>query len=85
MNETLKSSSAVSDFCQNNGLLAIIRGHEPQEDGFNLYGKNLENKEFPNLITVFSAPNYCDCYQNKGAILEVNFQVFIRVYFKGLN
>ena len=33
-------------------------------------GKN----EFPSVITIFSAPNYCDVYNNKGAVIkfEVN-------------
>ena len=34
-------------------------------------GKN----DFPAVITIFSAPNYCDVYNNKGAVIkfEVNF------------
>lgn len=30
------------------------------------------NAEFPVVITVFSAPNYCDVYNNKGAIVKFN-------------
>ena len=26
---------------------------------------------FPNLITIFSAPNYCDSYNNKGAVIKL--------------
>ena len=26
--------------------------------------------EFPTVITIFSAPNYCDVYNNKGAIIK---------------
>ena len=26
--------------------------------------------DFPSIITIFSAPNYCDCYKNKGAIIK---------------
>lgn len=30
--------------------------------------------KFPAVITIFSAPNYCDFYNNKGAVIkfEVN-------------
>jgi hypothetical protein len=31
--------------------------------------------EFPVVITIFSAPNYCDVYNNKGAIIK--FEVII--------
>jgi len=27
-------------------------------------------QEFPAVITIFSAPNYCDVYNNKGAIIK---------------
>lgn len=27
---------------------------------------------FPNLITIFSAPNYCDSYNNKGAVIKLS-------------
>ena len=30
------------------------------------------NSEFPVVITIFSAPNYCDVYNNKAAI--INFE-----------
>lgn len=30
------------------------------------------NAEFPTVITIFSAPNYCDVYGNKGAIIKFN-------------
>ncbi len=29
-----------------------------------------DNTDFPSVITLFSAPNYCDVYANKGAILK---------------
>lgn len=38
-----------------------------------------EQLALPNVITVFSAPNYCDCYKNKAAVImlegEDNFQI----------
>lgn len=28
------------------------------------------NDKFPSVITIFSAPNYCDFYNNKGAVIK---------------
>ncbi len=28
-------------------------------------------EDFPTVITIFSAPNYCDVYGNKGAIIQL--------------
>ena len=37
--------------------------------------------EFPSVITVFSAPNYCDVYNNKGAFIRfVNNTINIQQY-----
>ena len=33
--------------------------------------KGRTETEYPMAITVFSAPNYCDSYNNKGAILKI--------------
>lgn len=30
--------------------------------------------DFPVVITIFSAPNYCDVYNNKGAVIK--FEVY---------
>ena len=32
---------------------------------------NWDNKSFPMVITLFSAPNYCQMYKNKGAIIRL--------------
>ena len=60
---------AANKFLKENKLISIIRGHEAQLDGFKLHKWN-GNSEFPVVITVFSAPNYCDMYKNKGAIIK---------------
>lgn len=31
---------------------------------------NWKSKNFPQIITIFSAPNYCDQYNNKGAVIK---------------
>lgn len=61
--------NAVVEFLTNNGLLSIIRAHEAQDAGYKMYRKNAATG-FPSLITIFSAPNYLDVYNNKAAVLK---------------
>lgn len=56
-------------FLQKNSLLSVIRAHEAQLDGYKMHKTNPQTG-FPAVITIFSAPNYCDVYNNKGAILK---------------
>ena len=59
---------SLNTFLSKNGLLSVIRGHEVQLEGYKML--NWKNKSFPQVITIFSAPNYCDTYNNKGAIIK---------------
>ncbi|KAG8037022.1 hypothetical protein G9C98_004344, partial [Cotesia typhae] len=61
--------AACCDFLQNNSLLSIIRAHEAQDAGYRMYRKS-QTTGFPSLITIFSAPNYLDVYNNKAAVLK---------------
>ncbi|EZG59027.1 serine/threonine-protein phosphatase, partial [Gregarina niphandrodes] len=61
--------AAAKQFLDKNDLLSIIRAHEAQLDGYKMH-KADKVTHFPTVITIFSAPNYCDCYNNKGAILK---------------
>ncbi|EPB73403.1 Ser/Thr phosphatase family protein [Ancylostoma ceylanicum] len=63
------SYAACCDFLQRNNLLSIIRAHEAQDAGYRMYRKS-QATGFPSLITIFSAPNYLDVYNNKAAILK---------------
>ncbi|ESO05886.1 hypothetical protein HELRODRAFT_186366 [Helobdella robusta] len=63
------SYAACCDFLQQNSLLSIIRAHEAQDAGYRMYRKS-QTTGFPSLITIFSAPNYLDVYNNKAAILK---------------
>lgn len=62
-------------FCDKNGLSAVIRSHEVRDEGYSVEHNG-------QLITVFSAPNYCDSLRNKGAVinigsdLELNYKQF---------
>jgi len=63
------SYQACCDFLQRNNLLSIIRAHEAQDAGYRMYRKS-QSTGFPSLITIFSAPNYLDVYNNKAAVLK---------------
>merc|ERR1711881_458495 len=63
------SFAAVVEFLTNNNLLSIIRAHEAQDAGYRMYRKS-QTTGFPSLITIFSAPNYLDVYNNKAAVLK---------------
>ncbi|NXE29477.1 PP2BC phosphatase, partial [Ardeotis kori] len=63
------SYPAVCEFLQNNSLLSVIRAHEAQDAGYRMYRKS-QTTGFPSLITIFSAPNYLDVYNNKAAVLK---------------
>lgn len=60
---------ASCEFLDKTGLLSIIRAHEAQDAGYRMY-KRTKTLGFPSLLTMFSAPNYLDNYNNKAAILK---------------
>ncbi|ODV59629.1 serine/threonine-protein phosphatase 2B catalytic subunit [Ascoidea rubescens DSM 1968] len=63
------SYKASCQFLENTGLLSIIRAHEAQDAGYRMY-KRTKTMGFPSLLTMFSAPNYLDSYNNKAAVLK---------------
>lgn len=60
---------AVKQFLEENKMTSIIRAHEAQVDGYKMQMVNQQTK-IPRVITIFSAPNYCDVYKNKAACLK---------------
>jgi len=60
---------ATCQFLERNNLLSIIRAHEAQDAGYRTYRKT-RTAGFPSLMTVFSAPNYLDVYNNKAAVFK---------------
>eukprot|EP00758_Cryptobia_borreli_P014965 Tbor_TRINITY_DN5977_c1_g1::TRINITY_DN5977_c1_g1_i1::g.19357::m.19357/K04348/PPP3C, CNA; serine/threonine-protein phosphatase 2B catalytic subunit len=62
------SYAATCQFLVANHLLSVIRAHEAQDEGYKLYKKS--STGFPSVICIFSAPNYCDTYDNKAAIIR---------------
>lgn len=71
---------AVFDFLERNDLISIVRAHELQQDGYSYhfssqtYAKydKRSDRTIPPVITVFSAPNYCDQRHNLAAHLVVS-------------
>lgn len=75
------SFSACCNFLAHNSLLSVIRAHEAQDLGYKMY-KQSKSSTFPALITIFSAPNYLDVYNNKAAILKLENSVLnIRQFY----
>jgi len=52
------------NFLKDNNLELVIRSHEVKEEGYLVEADG-------NLITIFSAPNYCDSVGNKGALIKL--------------
>lgn len=63
------SYPAACSFLEKNNLLSIIRAHEAQDAGYRMYRKT-KTTGFPSVMTIFSAPNYLDVYNNKAAVLK---------------
>ncbi|EGR27320.1 ser thr protein phosphatase family protein, putative [Ichthyophthirius multifiliis] len=74
-------AQAVKRFLQENNLISLIRAHEAQLEGYKVFYLQVkkyilikmhkwDESDFPIVITIFSAPNYCDVYNNKGAIIK---------------
>lgn len=63
------SYQAACAFLEKNNLLSVIRAHEAQDAGYRMYRKT-RTTGFPSVMTIFSAPNYLDVYNNKAAVLK---------------
>ena len=72
--------AAVCKFLDRNNLLAVFRAHEVQYQGYRMYKeRDCEDGQFPSIITIFSAPNYCDDHGNKGAVLEYGLNDLLNI------
>ena len=70
----------VSKFLHKHDLDLICRAHQVVEDGYEFFAKR-------QLVTLFSAPNYCGEFDNAGAMMSVDetlmcsFQVNINTFY----
>jgi len=53
----------ASRFCEKNSIQLIVRSHEMKDEGY-------EMQRLGKVVTIFSAPNYCDQQKNKGAFIR---------------
>ena len=59
------NGDVVKKFLKNNELDLICRAHQVVEEGYEFFADK-------QLVTVFSAPNYCGEFDNAGAMMTVN-------------
>lgn len=70
----------VKALLKKNNFLSIIRAHQVQIEGYKMHRWG-GAQAFPSVITVFSAPNYCGTYSNKGAVILIeNDKMNIKQY-----
>merc|ERR1712203_128100 len=55
----------VTSFLQKQDMDLVVRAHQVVEDGYEFFAKR-------QLITLFSAPNYCGEFDNAGAMMSVD-------------
>ncbi|KAK9343297.1 Metallo-dependent phosphatase-like protein [Lipomyces starkeyi] len=58
-------ADVVSRFLQRHDMDLICRAHQVVEDGYDFFSKR-------QLVTLFSAPNYCGEFDNAGAMMSVD-------------
>ena len=76
--------ASLKHFLTTNKLLCVIRAHEAQDEGFKLYRPHPQTN-FPSMLSIFSAPNYCDTYDNKGAIAVIKAgTISIKQFFSSI-
>lgn len=58
-----------------NDLTLLVRAHQVQVQGYKMHYWE-KPQSLPTVITIFSAPNYCDCYKNKAAVIKLEGENF---------
>lgn len=67
----------VSRFLQKHDMDLICRAHQVVEDGYEFFSKR-------QLVTLFSAPNYCGEFDNAGAMMSVDESLLCSFQVSGL-
>ncbi|VDM99204.1 unnamed protein product, partial [Thelazia callipaeda] len=56
---------ALKSFCNNLGLELVIRAHQVVQEGYEFFGDR-------QLVTIFSAPNYCGQFNNAACVMKIS-------------
>jgi len=56
---------ALKSFCKKLGLELVVRAHQVVNEGYEFFGDR-------HLVTIFSAPNYCNQFENSASILTIS-------------
>ncbi|ELP94550.1 serine/threonine protein phosphatase 2B catalytic subunit, putative [Entamoeba invadens IP1] len=70
MTSVMYGAKSLLSFLEKNNITCIVRAHQVMEEGYKLH-YFLQDVDVPPCITVFSAPNYCDMYHNKGSFMRL--------------
>lgn len=62
------SETLVRKFLRRNHLDLICRAHQVVEQGYEFFAKR-------QLVTIFSAPNYCNEFDNSGGVMRVDSEL----------
>ena len=55
----------MKEFCKKHEIDLICRAHQVVEEGFEFFANR-------NLVTIFSAPNYCGEFDNDASIMDID-------------
>ena len=59
------SEKIVQEFTEKHDIDLIVRGHQVMEEGYEFFADR-------QLVTIFTAPNYCNEFDNDGCMLKVD-------------
>lgn len=63
---------AVDNFCDKLGVQLIVRAHQVVPAGFEFFARH-------RLLTVFSAPNYCNQFDNAAGLVMIDTNMSMRI------
>ena len=72
-------ADVVKKFVKKHNIDLVCRAHQVVEEGYEFFSKR-------NLVTIFSAPNYCGEFDNDAAIMDIDESLCIKFHcFKPLD